>query len=210
MAWWALLVGHIHPLVHHGHLDPAHLGLAAALLWWTAMITAMMLPLVAADARWLAFRSLPRLRRRAITVFVATFLLVWALAGAVGLTAMAPLHGSLPAVVLALAVAAAWHVAPVRRRVLRRCGALRAPAIRGPRAALDWSRSGAVAAGRCIATCWALMLPMAILHSPALMVGGALVVASERRSAPNPERRAGRPVEAMALLGLAVGFALFA
>jgi hypothetical protein len=54
------------------------------------------------------------------------------------------------------------------------------------------------------------MLPMAILHSPVLMVGGALVVASERRSAPNPERRAGRPFEAMALLGLAVGFALVA
>ncbi|MFL5888181.1 MAG: hypothetical protein ACJ76M_03760 [Solirubrobacteraceae bacterium] len=63
--------------------------------------------------------------------------------------------------------------------------------------------------GRCIATCWALMLPMAILHSPVLTVGGALVVASERRSAPNPERRAGRPLEAMALLGLATGFALF-
>ncbi|MFL5905273.1 MAG: DUF2182 domain-containing protein [Solirubrobacteraceae bacterium] len=105
---------------------------------------------------------------------------------------MAPLHGSLPAVVLALAVAAAWHVAPVRRRALRHCSALRAPAIRGRRACLDWSRSGAVTGGRCIATCWALMLPMAILHSPVLTVGGALIVARSGGPPPTPsEGRAG-------------------
>ena len=51
------------------------------------------------------------------------------------------------------------------------------------------------------------MLPMAILHSPVLMLGAALVVASERRPAPNPERRGGRPNEALALLA---GAALFA
>jgi hypothetical protein len=139
VAWWALLVAHIHPLVHHGHLDPAHLGLGAALLWWTVMIAAMMLPWVAADARWLAFRSLPRLRRRAITVFAAAFLLVWALEGAVALTTMTPLHGSLPAVVLALAVAAAWHVAP------RAAALQRAPGAGNPRPARV---PGLVAVGR--------------------------------------------------------------
>jgi hypothetical protein len=46
--------------------------------------------------------------------------------------------------------------------------------------------------GRCVVTCWALMLPMAIEHHPALMVGAARVLASERRRGPNPERRAGR------------------
>ena len=70
VAWWALLVAHIHPLVHHGHLDPAHLGLGAALLWWTVMIAAMMLPWVAADARlYCAFSAAdgvtPRPERRA-------------------------------------------------------------------------------------------------------------------------------------------------
>jgi hypothetical protein len=174
------------------------------------MVTAMMLPWVAADARWLALRSLPAMRRRAIGVFAGTFLLVWALAGAVELTAMAPLGGSGAAVAVALAAAAAWQVTPTRRRVLRRCGALRAPAIRGPRAALAWARSGAISGGRCVATCWALMLPMAILHSPVLIVGAALVIASERRPGPNPERRAGRSAEALVLLGMAVGFGLFA
>jgi len=200
----------VHPALHHGHLDPAHLGVGLAVVWWTVMAAATILPWLVADARWIALRSLPRLHHRAIAVFAGAFLLIWTLVGAAAIAATAPLHEASTAVAIALALAAAWHVTPARRRVLRRCAISRAPAIRGPRAAVDWARSGAVAGGRCVTTCFALMLPMAILHSPVLMIGAALVVASERRPGPNPERRAGRPAEALALLGLAVGFALLA
>ena len=209
-AWWALVLVYVHPLVHHGHGDPMHLHLGFALAWWTTMVTAMMLPWLAPDARWLAFRSLPRLRHRSIAVFAGAFLLVWTVFGAAALVAMAPVNGVSAAAAMALVVAAAWQVAPARRRMLRRCGALRVPAIRGARAGLDWARSGAVAGGRCVAICWALMVPMAIVHSPVLMVGTALMIAGERRAGANPERRAGRPVQALALLGLGMGFAVLA
>lgn len=199
-AWWALVVVSIHPLVHHGHGSLAELPLGAAVAWWTAMVVAMMLPLTSADARWIAFRSLPSRRQFAVASFAAGFLAVWALAGAVALLATAPVQGEPPALAVALAVAAGWQVAPLRRRALRRCAAIRAPAIRGWRAPADCARAGAVVGGRCIATCWAVMLPMAILHSPVLMAATALVVASERRPGPNPDRRGGRPAEALALL----------
>ena len=182
----------------------------AAVGWWLAMVIATMLPWTGRDARWLAFRALPALRQQAIAVFALAFLAVWAAAGAVALLAVAPWQGEPAAVAPALALAAAWQVAPARRRALRRCGVSRAPAIRGRRARADWARTGAVAGGRCVATCWAVMLPMAILHSPVLMLGAALVVAGERRPAPNPERRGGRPAEALALLAGAVAFAALA
>jgi hypothetical protein len=51
------------------------------------------------------------------------------------------------------------------------------------------------------------MAPMAIAHHPALMLGAALVVASERRQAPDPETRGGRPHEALAIGGAALAVA---
>lgn len=207
LAWSVLALVSVHPLLHHGHGNPADMRFGAAIAWWTAMVIAAMLPWTSGDARWLAFRALPGHRQQAVAVFVLAFLTVWAAAGAVALLLVAPWHAELGGVAVALAVAAAWQVAPARRRILRRCGVSRAPAIQGLRARVDWARAGALAGWRCTATCWAVMLPMAILHSPILMAATALVVASERRPAPNPERRGGRPAEALGLLG---GAALFA
>ncbi len=110
---------------------------------------------------------------------------------------LAPVRGEPLAVALALALAAGWHCAPQRRRLLRRCGILRAPAVHGARAVADWARGGLRVGARCVGTCGALMVPMAIVHHPALMVGAALVLVSERRPGPNPERRAARPLEAL-------------
>jgi hypothetical protein len=200
-AWLALAATLLAPAAGHSH---AGHGSAAAVATWAAMVVAMMLPLVRGQARWLALRSLRRLRQGAVAVFAGSFVLVWVLAGAIAIAALGPLHGDLGAVALALAVAAAWHGAPARRRLLRRCAAQRAPAVRGARAVADWGRAGAVAGGRCIATCWALMLPMAIAHHPALMAGAALVLVSERRGGPDPELHAGWRLEALALAAAAL------
>jgi hypothetical protein len=54
------------------------------------------------------------------------------------------------------------------------------------------------------------MLPMTIVHQPLVMVGTALVVASERQPAPNPEFRGGRPHEAFVLAAAAALTALAA
>jgi len=110
---------------------------------------------------------------------------------------LAPVRGEAGAVAIALALAAGWHCAAQRRRLLRRCGILHAPAVHGARAVADWGRGGLLVGARCVGTCGALMLPMAIVHHPALMAGAALVVVSERRPGPNPERRAVRPLEAL-------------
>ena len=164
---------------------------------WALMVVAMMLPLARKRARWLAFRSLRARRQHAVAVFTLAFLAVWVAAGVVAIALLAPVRGEPVAVAVALALAACWHRAPARRRLLARCGVLRAPAVRGVRAVGDWARGGARVGARCVGTCGALMLPMAIVHHPALMVGAALVLVSERRPGPNPERRAGRRLEAL-------------
>jgi hypothetical protein len=210
LAWSALALVSFHPLVHQGHGDIAQMPFPAAVGWWVAMVIATMLPWTGGDTRWLAFRVLPDCRQQAIAVFALAFLAVWTAVGVAALVALEPWQGEPAAVAPALVVAAAWQVAPARRRVLRRCAVSRAPAIRGWRARADWARLGTVAGARCVTTCWAVMLPMAILHSPLLMLGAALVVASERRPAPNPERRGGRPGEALALLAGAAAFATLA
>jgi hypothetical protein len=170
---------------------------------WTAMAVAMMLPLARPQVRWLAFRSLPRHRHRSVAAFSLAYVLVWTAAGAVAIAALRPVHGAALAVAAALALAALWHRAPLRRRLLMRCGVRRVPSVAGWRARVDWLRTGAGAGARCVATCGPLMLPMAVAHQPALAVGAALVVASERRPGPNPERRAGRRLEAACLAGAA-------
>ena len=202
--------------MHHGAGAPAagaagEMSTAALVGSWTLMAVAMMLPLVRKRARWLAFRSLPARRQRAVAAFTATFLAVWVAAGLVAIALLEPVRGEPAAVALALALAAGWQCAPARRRLLVRCGALRAPAVRGARAVADCGRGGLQVGARCVATCGAIMLPMAIVHHPALMVGAALVLVSERRPGPNPERRAGRRLEAIwlgAAALVAAGFAL--
>src|SRR5919107_4725893 len=207
---WAVTIAWFARDGHHaaGHsVAPPY---STALAAWTVMAAAMMLPLARKEARWLAFRSLRRRRRAAVGVFAATHLSVWALAGAVAVAALAPLHGDLLATGAALVGAAAWHGVPARVRVLRRCASTRAPAIRGWRAAADWSRAGAVSGARCVATCGALMVPMAVVHHPALMAAGALAVAAERRRGPNPERRAARPRDIAGLACAGTALALVA
>ena len=216
--WWLLAaaaagwIGLVSVLALGGHADATHQGSASwiALAGWMTMVVAMMLPFTSKEARWLASRSLPSRRQRAIAAFGAGFLLPWIAVGAVAVAALAPLHGELVGVAGALTVAAVWHMAPVRRRVLRRCGAVRAPAVQGWSAVADCIRCGVLAGARCVATCWAVMVPMAIVHHPGLMAGAMLVVASERRAGPNPEQRAGRPVEALWLAGGAAVTALLA
>jgi Predicted metal-binding integral membrane protein (DUF2182) len=214
--WWLLAaaaaawIGLLSVLTLGGQTDTTHhegvtwIGLGG----WATMVVAMLLPFASKEARWLAFRSLRRRRQHAIAAFAAGFLLPWLAVGTAAVAVTSPLHGDLLAAAVALALAAVWQVMPVRRRVLRRCGALRAPATRRGRHAADCMRSGAVAGGRCVLTCWAVMLPMAMVHHPGLMAGAMLVMASERRNGPNPEQRAGRSLEALWLAAAAVIAAL--
>jgi hypothetical protein len=51
---------------------------------------------------------------------------------------------------------------------------------------------------------------MALAHSVFLLVALTVVLLTERAPGPNPDRRAGRPLESVALAGLAVGVGTWA
>jgi Predicted metal-binding integral membrane protein (DUF2182) len=182
-------------------------GRAAAFVWWLLMVVAMMVPLAGKDARWLAHRTLARRRARVVALHVIGYTLVWLSAGAAVVAAVDVAEPARGMTALVLAAAAAWHVTARRRQALRRCGAGRVSAVEGFRADTDCLHAGMRTGWRCLVTCGLAMAAMAASHNPALMAGVAGVSANERRRAPNPERRIGRPREAAALLALAVAVA---
>lgn len=208
---------------HHHHAadhpaggigGPATSGLAPALGawgWWLLMVLSMMLPVVAPHARRVALRSLWSRRHRAIATFLAGYLAVWALIGAVLVAILAGAGWPrLPSVGVAavLALAAGWQVARPRRRVLRRCASPRPAALRGWRADRDCASNGWRAGTRCAVTCGPVMLTMAMSHSVLLMGGITTLLLTERARGPNPTRRAGRAQEAWGLAALASVVAL--
>lgn len=217
-AWVVLFVENLtpEPFVHDDHsvmiMDSAsevRVRFVAGVVSWTVMVVAMMLPLSTRHARWLAHRSLARRRTRTILLHAAAYLGIWVLLGVV-LAVVLPLivsgvGASRTFAVVALLVAALWQVAPARRRMLRRCGAGRAPAVRGWRADLDCLRAGARTAGRCVATCGPAMAAVIAMHGLAIMVALTVIIANERRPGPNPEEQAGRGLEAIGLAAIAAG-----
>jgi hypothetical protein len=56
-----------------------------------------------------------------------------------------------------------------------------------------------------VVTCAPVMAVMALSHSVILMLALTSLLLTERDAGPNPARRAGRPLEAIMLAGLAVG-----
>ena len=172
---------------------------------WALMVLAMMLPVVGGQVHTVATRSLWSRRHRGPVFFVAAFVAVWFAVGGVLVALVAPLGpgGSGSWLALVLLVAAAWQVAPARRRLLRRCSALRLGHPSGVDADLDCARAGFRSALRCVATCGPMMAAMTLSHSLALMAALTLILLGERSRGPDPLRRAGRAREAWALLGLA-------
>ena len=110
---------------HHGMESAAHppaQTLISTWWWWTVMSVAMMFPVVAPAARRIARAGLWRRRHLAMAEFLGGYLVVWALVGLLALWIVSVVwpHRAPPhAVAVALAVAAVWQVAPIRRQVLR-------------------------------------------------------------------------------------------
>jgi hypothetical protein len=172
---------------------------------WLLMVVAMMLPVVATLARSVALRSLYLRRHRAMAGFLVGYLAVWALLGGAVVLAAGLVDGgpSRLVLVVTLVAAAQWQVAQPRQRAMRRCGSLRLGSGSGWAADRNCAAIGWTAGTRCIVTCGPVMLTMALSHSLVLMVCVLGVMLSERRRGPNPAERAGRPLEAWLLIGLA-------
>ena len=152
LSGWALLIA----LGGRGH---AHR--SPGLSHWAAMSVAMMVPSTLPAVRGIAFTSLWSRRQRAPAIFLASYVAVWTAFGAVAIPvrALFPLGGS-TMLAGALVLAAAWELAPAKRRALRACHLSDPIPPRGWRADVGCARAGLVYGRRCVVACWALMLAM--------------------------------------------------
>lgn len=201
LAWHAG-AHHATPMARDG---PPLTTLGVAVMWWTLMVIAMMFPLVADDAVRVCEAGLRSRRLPSLVAFLAGYLAVWVVIGALGISAASVLwpHGAPTAAVLAiLLAAAAWQLTPVRRQTLTRCGGRPFVAVTGWRALGDCARHGLVSGRRCVITCGVAMLTMVLIHSLIVMVVVSAVLYTERRVGPNPDRRH-NGVESFALVLLA-------
>jgi predicted metal-binding membrane protein len=215
VAMGLLLAQHVssRPAEHHHHMpgmpDMAHAtapALVSTWLWWTVMSVAMMFPIAAAGARRIALASLWRRRHIAIAEFLLGYLMVWALAGLAAVWAVSsiwPQGAPRYVVAVVLLAAAVWQLAPIRRRVLRRCRGAAFVNVRGWRADRDCAYEGWTYGGRCMVTCGPVMATMAVGHSLLLMICLTVLLITERAPGPNPAQRAGRAFEAICLVLLA-------
>lgn len=160
-----------------GHA-PKVASLAASLPMWALMVMAMMLPTAMPAVRHVAVNSLYWRRRRAVLEFIAVYLGIWALFSTLVLgvaVSRAPTSSAL-ALPLVLAVAALWQLTPLKRRALRACHQPRALPPYGWRATAGVARFGLGNGGACLASCWAMMLTMAVV-SPARLAWMATLTA---------------------------------
>jgi hypothetical protein len=146
-AAWGFLA--LRPHGHAGHHHGPAQGGATDFAGLAAMVVAMMLPLMIASIREAAL-SAPR-PRRAMAKFLAGYLGVWMLAmPLIDVAWRQLLAGGISMAVGTMLVAALWELTPAKERRPRGCGA-------GSRLGAGLFRSGMMAGGACVGSCWALM-----------------------------------------------------
>jgi predicted metal-binding membrane protein len=155
---------------------PKVASLAASLPMWALMAVAMMLPTAMPAVRHVAVNSLYWRRRRAVLEFIAVYLGTWAAFSALvlGVAVSRAPSGSAFVLPLVLAVAALWQLTPLKRRALRACHRPRPLPPYGWRATAGVARFGLGNGGACLASCWAMMLTMAVVGSARLAWMAAL------------------------------------
>ena len=186
-AAWVAVVAHAGGQQGHiNHSMPFHV----EYLYWGLMVVAMMVPLMIAPLRWVAFRSFRLRRHRAILLFIAGLLLPWMVVGA-GVAWIRTFDwGHNPLVAAGLfGLAALWVLVPARKRALVFCHLTIPLAPSGWNADRDCLRFGLIVGGSCIATCGLLMLACAVTgHNLIAMLAGSALGALEFRSFRPPTR----------------------
>jgi predicted metal-binding membrane protein len=181
LAWLAIVLDpggatlHDHHM-HHGSLRMVvdHNASAGVAIGWLLMLVAMMLPLVTPAIRHVRDRSFARRRHRATAQFLAGYLLVWMLAGAVLMFAALVVRSSVRSewapVVVGVAAVLMWQLCPLKQICVNRMHAQPPLAAFGIAADLDAVRFGVVHGAWCVGSCWLLML------LPMLFASGHLAV----------------------------------
>jgi predicted metal-binding membrane protein len=155
----------------HTHGSPRGHGPFHALVGlpgWVVMSVAMMAPATLPAVGHVGLNSLRRRRTRAMSVYFATYVGVWAAVGVLvlGLEHLAREHAGVdPRILLTatLAGAGAWQASRWKRRALYACGrTVRLPPC-GRAADLGCVRFAWLQARRCAVSCWALMAAMPLV-----------------------------------------------
>ncbi len=185
--WWSLSLSGLSWIILLTRPRSPHAAHAiGGLSDWTLMVLAMMLPLSIASIRVTAERSLWHRRHRAIAEFLAGYVLVWIVIGAMGVSTLTALPivswvGPELATILGLVAVAAWQFAPAKRRALRACHRTAPLAGRGWRADRDCVAYGLMSGGRCVVNCWPMMFACLLSgHSILVMVSVTIVGLAER------------------------------
>jgi predicted metal-binding membrane protein len=186
-AWWWLAARWWR--TSHDHAQAG----GFALVDWSLMVVAMMMPLVFAHMRFAAARSLWGRRQRAVIAFAFGYLATWLLTG---LLLSALVSGSVVRhfdfpwmAAAAFGTASLWQLVPFRRRALAACDRTMPLAPRGWRADRDCLRFGWSVGIRCVVACGALMMACVFAgHSVLAMICASAVAMSERYGARVDER----------------------
>ena len=200
VAAWVAVVGFHADLAggasaghHHGvHARPSVL---ATLPMWTVMCIAMMIPAALPAVRHVGTNSLRWRQQRAIVEFLAVYVGVWVTFGAVTLSALALVDGTIPSDVVlaaALGAAAVWQVLPYQRYFLRACHRTVPLPPRGWRAAVGCARFGFRHGRACLGVCGPLMAVMAVvIHHSVLWMAILTIASTALRLLPRSQRISG-------------------
>jgi predicted metal-binding membrane protein len=170
-----------HGFAAHGHASHQATSFGTELVYWHAMVLAMMLPTMTFKARDVAFRTLAERRHRAIGLFLMGYLVAWSALGILAAWARTvPWTQSPWLTVGAFAAATAWACLPIRERAMvMSYGYTPVIAPEGWNADRDCLRSGLIIGWWCLVSCWALMVACALSghHLIAIALGTSIGVA---------------------------------
>lgn len=182
VLWWVLMLDPINTAGHTEHYRAQSLSFIAltdAALMWLLMVVAMMLPATIPAIRYVTYSTRLRRRQRSIFLFVSAFVVVWLAFGVPVLVVAAcvPVSGWIG--VVALSVAAAFELSPLKRNALRRCHRTRPIRFDGFMADRSCLMFGAYQGRWCIASCGPAMFAVVVLGHPLLVTAlvGAILFA---------------------------------
>jgi hypothetical protein len=166
--------------------------LAACLLMALAMTLATMLPLTIEPLRYVALRSFPWRRRRALGGWLVGYLVPWIVATSLASLALMTIVGATARPWVAAAAclfAAVWQMTSAKAWALRACHRTRPLEPNGLSADASCLLFGVRVSEPCMVSCGPMMLAAMACPWPTLALAGVFVVALRERYARRPPSR---------------------